>query len=141
VKIGSLLNDVARSLFVRPATRRYPRERPAVPERLRGALRWNPARCTGCGMCIRDCPASALELITLDKASKRFVLRYHIDRCTFCGQCVQTCNFGCLQLANDRWALAALCREEFTIHYGDDADIEAVLGQHSRTDDRTPAQG
>jgi formate hydrogenlyase subunit 6/NADH:ubiquinone oxidoreductase subunit I len=136
-----MLGDLVRSLFVRPITRRYPRDRPAVPERLRSALRWNPARCTGCGMCVRDCPANAIELITLDKASKRFVLRYHLDRCTFCGQCVQTCNFGCLELANDRWELAALSKEPFTVHYGDDADIQAVLAGGARTGDRAPAQG
>ena len=139
MKIGTLLSDVARSLFVRPATRRYPRERAATPERLRGALRWDPARCTGCSMCVRDCPASALELITLDKASKRFVLRYHLDRCTFCGQCVRTCNFGCLVLANDRWELAALDKETFTIHYGDADDIRAILAGDAGTGDRAPA--
>jgi formate hydrogenlyase subunit 6/NADH:ubiquinone oxidoreductase subunit I len=141
MRIGTMLGDLARSLFRRPATRRYPRERPAVSERLRGALRWNPARCTGCGMCVRDCPANAIELITLDKASKRFVLRYHLDRCTFCGQCVQTCNFGCLELANDRWELAALSTEPFTVHYGDETDIQTVLAGGARTDDRTPERG
>ena len=140
MKIGTLFGDLARSLFARPATRRYPHERAAVPQQLRSALRWDPARCTGCSMCIRDCPADAIELITLDKASKRFVLRYHVDRCTFCGQCVQTCNFGCLELANDRWELAALGKEPFTVHYGDTDDIGNILAEGARADHRAPAQ-
>ena len=41
---------------------------------LRALLQFNPEKCTGCGVCVKDCPAEALELITLDKASKRFVL-------------------------------------------------------------------
>jgi formate hydrogenlyase subunit 6/NADH:ubiquinone oxidoreductase subunit I len=139
MRIGTLLSDLVRSLFVRPVTRHYPHDRPAVPEQLRSALRWDPARCTGCGMCVRDCPANAIQLITLDKASKRFVLRYHLDRCTFCGQCVHTCTFDCLALANDRWELAALSTEPFTIHNGDDADIQVVLAAGARTYDRTPA--
>lgn len=122
-----MLGDVVGSLFRRPATERYPFERRPVPQRLRGQLRWDPERCTGCGLCARDCPADAIELITLDKKNKRFVLRYHLDRCTFCAQCVQSCNFDCLELSPDRWELAALSKEPFTIHYGDDADVEAVL--------------
>jgi formate hydrogenlyase subunit 6/NADH:ubiquinone oxidoreductase subunit I len=134
MKIGTMLRDIAQSLFRRPATRRYPAERRAPPERLRGALRWNPERCTGCRMCTKDCPANAIELITLDKAGKRFVLRYHLDRCTFCAQCVQTCRFGCLEMANDQWELAALRKEPFTVYYGNDADVEAVLAGRARPD-------
>jgi NAD(P)H-quinone oxidoreductase subunit I len=129
-----MLGDIMWSLVRRPATRRYPFERLPTPERLRGALRWNPARCTGCGMCAKDCPANAIELITLDKATKRFVLRYHVDRCTFCAQCVQTCNFGCLVLSNDRWELAALCKAPFTVEYASETDAEAGLAESTRTD-------
>lgn len=134
MKIGTMLRDIARSLFLRPATRRYPFERTAVPERLRGALHWNPKGCTGCCMCTRDCPANAIELITLDKASKRFVLRYHVDRCTFCAQCVQTCRFGCLEMSNDQWELAATRKEPFTIYYGDEADVETILARFAHPD-------
>jgi formate hydrogenlyase subunit 6/NADH:ubiquinone oxidoreductase subunit I len=134
MKIGTMLRDIVQSLFRPPATRRYPAERQTPPERLRGALHWNPERCTGCCMCTKDCPANAIELITLDKASKRFVLRYHMDRCTFCAQCVQTCRFGCLEMPSDQWELAALRKEPFTVHYGNDADVEAVLAGRARPD-------
>jgi formate hydrogenlyase subunit 6/NADH:ubiquinone oxidoreductase subunit I len=140
MRIAVMLSDVVRSLFRRPATRRYPFERAATPERLRSALRWDPARCTGCGMCVKDCPASALELITLDKASKRFVLRYHMDRCTFCAQCVRTCNFGCLELASDRWELAGARKEPFTISYGDDSEIQPGLAGLAGHGAEAPAQ-
>jgi formate hydrogenlyase subunit 6/NADH:ubiquinone oxidoreductase subunit I len=134
MRIGTMLGDIIRSLVHRPATRRYPFERPPTPERLRGALRWDPARCTGCSMCAKDCPANAIELITLDKAKKRFVLRYHVDRCTFCAQCVQTCNFGCLELSNDRWELAALCKAPLTVEYASETETAANLADTTRTD-------
>lgn len=132
MKIGAMLGDLARSLFQHPATRRYPFERLAAPTRLRGALRWNPERCSGCGMCVKDCPANAIELITLDKATKRFVLRYHVDRCTFCAQCERTCNFGCLTMSNDQWELAALDKQAFTVYHGADADVESVLARFAQ---------
>jgi NAD(P)H-quinone oxidoreductase subunit I len=140
MKIATMLRDVLRSLFERPATRRYPFERKPAPERLRGALRWNPKGCTGCCMCTRDCPANAIELITVDKASKRFVLRYHMDRCTFCAQCVQTCRFGCLGMAPDQWELAALRKEPFTVYYGDDADVAAALANLAGPEAAAPAE-
>lgn len=126
MKVGRMLGDVLRSLFRRPVTVKYPFERTAAPERLRGQLRFNPEKCTGCSLCVKDCPASAIELITLDKANKRFALRYHIDRCTYCAQCVQSCRFKCLEMLNDRWELAALSKDPFTVYYGDKPDVETA---------------
>lgn len=127
MKIGTMLSDVSRSLFRRPVTEKYPFERQEAPERLRGRLFWDGERCTGCGLCAKDCPANAIEMIVLDRASKRFVLRYHIDRCTFCAQCVHSCRQGCLEMSNEVWELAALSKEPFDLYYGNEADVEHVL--------------
>lgn len=131
MKFGAMLSDVAGSLFRRPSTQKYPFERKEVPARLRGQLRWQPDKCSGCQLCVKDCPAGAIELITLDKKSKRFVMLYHVDRCIFCQQCVESCNFNCLELSNQSWELAALTREPFTIYYGTEADVRAVLEQRA----------
>jgi NAD(P)H-quinone oxidoreductase subunit I len=129
MRLGAMLGEVLRSLFRRPVTQNYPFERRAAPEHLRGVLRWNPKKCTGCCLCVKDCPAQAIELITLDKAKKRFALRYHMDRCTFCAQCVQSCRFGCIEMAPEQWELAALNKESFTIYYGEVADVESALAR------------
>ncbi|MSP12327.1 MAG: 4Fe-4S dicluster domain-containing protein [Chloroflexi bacterium] len=138
MKIGVMISDIMRSLFRRPVTEKYPFERRAAPQRLRGHLIWNQEKCSGCGMCSKDCPAQAIELITLDKANKRFVLRYHIDRCAFCAQCVQSCRFKCLQMSNNDWELAALKKEPFTISYGREEDIAALVGKLIPADAVTP---
>ena len=96
-KLGTMLGDVMRSLFRSPATELYPFVRKPSPDRLRGKLVWEPEKCAGCMLCVKDCPSDAIELIVLDKVKKRFVLRYHADRCTFCAQCVVSCRFDCLQ--------------------------------------------
>lgn len=113
MKPGTMLKDIATSLLRRPATERYPFVRRAAPDRLRGRLVWDPAACTGCGLCATDCPAHALEVFVLDRKAKRFELTYHVDRCTFCAQCVHSCRQGCLRLAADEWELAALTRDAF----------------------------
>lgn len=122
-KIG-MFKDMARSAFKKPVTERYPYERRPAGEEFRGMLHWNPSDCTGCGLCVKDCPAEAIELITVDKANKRFVFRYHIDRCTFCGQCAYSCRFDCINLSNDEWELAELNRDDFTVVYGATEDVE-----------------
>jgi formate hydrogenlyase subunit 6/NADH:ubiquinone oxidoreductase subunit I len=129
MKIGMMLQDILGSLFKRPITEKYPFEKKAAPPRTRGLLHWNPEKCTGCCLCSADCPANALELITLDKKAKRFVLRYHSDRCTFCGQCVESCRFDCLEMSSDEWELAATSKEAFMVTYGREADIEELLAK------------
>lgn len=122
-----MLSDTFRALFRRPVTQRFPAEVTPSPPELRGELTYSPDKCTGCALCVKDCPANAIKLITLDKAAKRFVMEYHIDRCTFCGQCVQSCRFDCITLAGNRWALASATRDGFTVYYGKDEDVRIVV--------------
>jgi formate hydrogenlyase subunit 6/NADH:ubiquinone oxidoreductase subunit I len=129
-----MIGDVLRSIFRRPATVHYPAERRPTASRLRGLLTWNRAKCSGCRLCAMDCPANAVEVITLDKKAKRFVLRYHVDRCIYCAQCVQNCRFGCLEMSPTAWELAALNREAFEVTYGDEADINAWLAGATEAD-------
>ena len=133
MKIVTMLRDVLRSLWQRPFTEKYPFEKRPSPERLRGQLHFSPEACTGCCLCVKECPADAIKLITLDRKAKRFVLRYHLDRCTYCAQCVQNCRFACLTMSPEEWELAATTKEPFTIYYGEDADVATVLGKLAET--------
>lgn len=129
MKIGSMFGDVIRSLFKKPITERYPYEKLPAPERLRGKLVWDPTKCTGCQLCLKDCPSEALEMIVIDKASKRFVIRYHADRCTYCAQCVENCRFKCLGMSSEQWELASTHKEPFTVYYGKDEDVAQILAK------------
>ena len=86
---GKIIDFAVASLFKRPATVRYPAEPLAMPERFRGMLLYFASQCTGCKLCMRDCPA---EAITIRKVGER---RYEavVDRgrCIMCAQCVDVC--------------------------------------------------
>lgn len=127
MKIGALLGDVIRSLFKPAATIEYPSEPSVTPERLRGKLIWDYRSCNGCNMCVRDCPANAINLIILDRKEKRFVMEYDENRCIYCAQCVQSCRFGALRMSNTVWELAALKQDAFKVYYGRYDDIRKVL--------------
>jgi len=133
MKIAALFQDALHALFQHPVTERYPFERRLEPERLRGALSYNPELCTGCCLCSKDCPSNAIELIVLDRVKKQFVLRYHADRCTFCAQCVQNCRFKCIEMSNDQWELAARSKAPFTIYYGENTDVSALMEKLSKS--------
>jgi len=127
MKIGTMLKDVFESFFKKNVTQLYPFEKTDTPHGFRGNLQYNPSACNGCCLCVKDCPSKAIELITLDRAAKRFVLKYHMDRCVYCGQCAINCRFKCMGMSNMDWEHASLNKKEFTVYYGKDEDIEQVL--------------
>lgn len=123
--IGLMISDVIASFFKKPITRQYPFERNEAPEQFRGKLVWNLEKCTGCMLCVKDCPARAIELVVVDRAAKRFILRFREDRCTYCSQCVINCRQGCLQQLSTEWELASLTKAPFTVYYGRQDDVDA----------------
>jgi formate hydrogenlyase subunit 6/NADH:ubiquinone oxidoreductase subunit I len=121
-----MLGDISRSLFSKNVTELYPFVRSQAPDALRGKLVFDPSKCTGCKICVRDCPASALELCVVDKAAKRYVMRFHTDRCAYCAQCVFSCNFDAMSLSHDAWELAGLSRDGFDVANGRPEDVAAL---------------
>ena len=109
----------------------YPAERVSPPLRYRGVLSYTPSACTGCGLCVKDCPSDALELTILDRAAKKYVVKYHMDRCIYCGQCVVNCKFKCIDLSHDEWEHAALDKN-FVVYYGREEDIATYMERRTQ---------
>jgi formate hydrogenlyase subunit 6/NADH:ubiquinone oxidoreductase subunit I len=138
MKIGTMLTDVFNAFLSKPITQEYPSQRTPAPEKLRGRLLWEHNRCSGCGLCVKDCPANALEVITIDRANKRFVMVYHLDKCTYCAQCVVNCRFKCLEMSATDWELAGLKKKDFTKYYGDEGDVDVYLAQLGHSNAEPP---
>lgn len=82
-----------------PTTGGYPFEPLQLPPGFRGKVVMNAHLCNGCGLCVQDCPASALKIERFDKQHFRIV--YNPARCAYCGQCAISCHRGAIHLTND----------------------------------------
>jgi formate hydrogenlyase subunit 6/NADH:ubiquinone oxidoreductase subunit I len=138
--IGSMFGDIFKSFFKKPITEQYPFVKTEAPENLRGKLVWDPEKCTGCMLCIKDCPSNGIELLVVDKVNKKFVMRYNIDRCTFCAQCVESCRFGCIEMSDEMWELASIKKEPFEVYYGREEDIQFLLENAAKGESETPCE-
>jgi glutamate synthase (NADPH/NADH) small chain len=105
---GSLLNSlkVARFLFRKPKTLRYPFELKEPALRYRGFHLNDWDACTGCGNCADICPNVAIEMIEIPDlepapGEKNERPRLDYGRCCFCGLCVDICPPGSLRLSRD----------------------------------------
>lgn len=86
--VSPMLKEVLSHIFKKPATSKYPFVKAEVPEGFRGKQVFDIGLCISCGLCSRDCPAKAIEMVDVD--GKRRPL-FHLDLCIFCYQCAESC--------------------------------------------------
>src|SRR4030067_7782 len=58
-------------------------------------VKLDSAQCTGCGLCVVECPTEAL-LISSNEEDDTFQLLFKHGNCVACGQCVEICPEKCL---------------------------------------------
>ena len=83
-----MVKELLAQLFKKSATCQYPIVKAEVPEGFRGMQVYDIDLCISCGLCSRDCPAKAIEMVEVD--GKRRPL-FHLDQCIFCYQCAESC--------------------------------------------------
>lgn len=109
---------VLRQLFKKPATNFFPAKNlpPSItefleavkagnatinppiptPARYRGKIVYDRDSCIGCKICIRVCPANAIEFIPETKR-----VRIWVTQCVFCAQCNDVCPKGSLHMSSE----------------------------------------
>jgi formate hydrogenlyase subunit 6/NADH:ubiquinone oxidoreductase subunit I len=123
--LGALIPESLRQLFKKAATNLYPAEKFPTPEHFRGELTADIKKCIGCKMCVRDCPAQAIEVIDVTpphppeeavKQKKKFKLKIYLDRCVYCGQCCDVCPTNTLSMTSTH-ELAAYNRDSLKTEF------------------------
>ena len=113
-----MIGEVIRQIFKKPATNLFPikylprsitgflsdvNEGKAVinptiatPDNFRGKIVYERDKCIGCKICIRVCPANAIEFIKETKT-----VRIYVTQCIFCSQCNDVCPVNCLHMSDE----------------------------------------
>ena len=66
-----------------------------VPAKLRGKMTYNRDTCIGCNLCIKVCPAHAIDAVPPPVKK----IRIFVSQCIQCGQCTEICPKNCLALS------------------------------------------
>lgn len=94
----SLFTAIIDAVLESPETVAYPFGPLELPKGFRGAIVIDAEKCTGCGLCVRDCPAEGLILIK--ESRDEFKLIHYPARCAYCGQCEDSCLRGAISHSN-----------------------------------------
>lgn len=62
--------------------------KPNLPEDFRGEPVFDSQLCIGCGLCCRNCPAKAIEMV--DVQGKKYP-QFNLSKCIFCYKCAEDC--------------------------------------------------
>jgi formate hydrogenlyase subunit 6/NADH:ubiquinone oxidoreductase subunit I len=105
--VTTIIKRTISQLFDKPATTKYPFEKPALSESYRGQPQYNISYCNVislgnpnfsfdvkplsgsiCRVCARDCPVGAITIVEVDGKRRP---QFDFNKCIFCNQCVESC--------------------------------------------------
>ncbi len=94
-----MIQEILRHIFKKPATILYPAEKIDMPDKFRGKLKFDPKKCIGCKLCMRDCPTNAITIRKV--AENSFEAEIDLAKCIYCAQCVDSCPKKALESTKD----------------------------------------
>ncbi len=87
------LKRSVRTIFSKPATEMYPKQKPCLEKDYRGKPIFDFSQCIGCGICSRECPAKAIEMV---QCGKKKCPQLNLGKCVFCYHCAEVCPKKCI---------------------------------------------
>ena len=109
--ISPMFKEALNYLFKKPATGKYPFVKCTPAEGFRGKQIFDISLCVICGLCSRDCPAKAIEMVDVNGKRRPMFL---LDRCIFCYQCADSCPRNAIK-ASDFFELATTNKSDLVL--------------------------
>jgi formate hydrogenlyase subunit 6/NADH:ubiquinone oxidoreductase subunit I len=125
---GAMIALVLKALFQKPATVDYPVKPLPAPARFRGEIRFDPVKCIGCQLCVKDCPSNAIKIIKVGE--KQFELAIDLGKCIYCGQCADSCMKKAIELT-PIYELAQTERAKLKIVFNVESEIKPAADTDS----------
>jgi formate hydrogenlyase subunit 6/NADH:ubiquinone oxidoreductase subunit I len=110
-RISPMFKETFSHLFKKPATGKYPFVKCTVAEGFRGRQVFDISLCISCGLCSKDCPAKAIEMVEVEGKKRPMFL---LDRCLFCYQCAESCPRNAIK-STEFFELASLTRADLVL--------------------------
>ena len=88
LRIPSMAKKAMEQVFSKPGSAKYPFVKPQLSDNFRGQPIFDFDLCIGCGSCSRDCPAKAIEMVSVDGKRRP---QLNLSKCIFCYQCADSC--------------------------------------------------
>lgn len=101
-RTGKIINKAIKNFFRKPATISFPKGKMQIVNNYRGKLIYDSTNCTGCGLCVRNCPAGAITIVNEGtKEERKMKATLKVGNCIFCCQCVDSCFKKCLSYSQN----------------------------------------
>jgi len=99
------LKTTLKAFFSKPVTVMYPYKKMEVGPRGQGLIRLRMKelgkkpvfKCTGCGICAKNCPQQCIAVEKMKDEKQPEVYRVDYGLCIFCRICIDTCPFDALE--------------------------------------------
>jgi hydrogenase-4 component H len=106
-----MFKEAVKNTLKKPATAKYPCEECIVAEGFRGEQALDLDLCVGCGLCSRECPSQAIEMV--EENGKKHPV-FLLDRCIFCYHCADVCPKQAIK-RTDTFDMATLDKSSLTL--------------------------
>lgn len=114
------LKEVINNLCSKHSTSAYPFVARETDAKFRARIKFDAAKCIGCNLCVRNCPANAIKITQINPQDKpitgedgkiipvkrKFKCEVDLGKCIFCAQCVDSCLKGAVS-SSQEYELAA----------------------------------
>ena len=115
ISLGKMFPFLFGNLGKKNATVLYPKTKCVPYSNFRGKLKFDQSTCIGCKLCMKDCPANAIEITNdIEKGEKVYQAELYLDRCLYCAQCVKTCPKNSLECTTE-FELANFNRKDMKV--------------------------